>query len=122
MGYAAGRANQINRRKEQRFPTRIASVISSQSEQIFGILEDLSAHGAKLEAEKIMQLGPRVSIRGVALDVSGTIIWRKDRKCGVRFDTAIDPLLVVRRNAILHDPNIPFVTGPLPSSQTRACR
>jgi hypothetical protein len=101
MGYAADRANQIGRRVEQRFPTRIASVISSGDTQVFGTLEDISASGAKFDTDYVANLGERVSIRGVALDISGTIIWRKGRKCGVSFDRPIDPLHVVRRNAMV---------------------
>lgn len=91
MRYAADRANQIGRRTEERFPTRIASVIAFGDKQAFGVIEDLSANVAKIEARSVPMLGERVVFVGVALDVSGTVAWQKGDRCGVRFDTPICP-------------------------------
>lgn len=101
MGYAADRASQIGRRAEPRFPTRIASVISSGDRQSFAIIEDISERGAKVSSEYLGKLDDRVTLRGISLDSAGRIVWRTDKKCGVQFDERIAPLEVIRRNAQL---------------------
>jgi hypothetical protein len=98
MGYAADRAEQIGRRVEPRFPSRIAAMISSDDHQIFGVIEDLSAHGAKLETEYMLKLGARITVRSLGMAASGAIIWRTGKKCGVQFDQSIDPQEVMRQN------------------------
>ncbi|MGV3770092.1 MAG: PilZ domain-containing protein [Sphingobium phenoxybenzoativorans] len=101
MGESSARDGRIGQRVGRRFPTRIASVISSGDYQVFGVIEDISRHGAKLVTEYPERLGRRVAIRGVALDVAGTIMWRSGDRCGIRFDAPIDPAEVARRNALL---------------------
>ena len=49
-------------------------------------LRDLSATGARVEGGNLPSVGATVHITRGALNASGTIIWRNQKGCGVRFD------------------------------------
>jgi hypothetical protein len=53
-------------------------------------LRDLSAFGARIEGPLLPAKGVVASITRGPLAASGTIVWRDQRGCGIRFDRPLD--------------------------------
>lgn len=101
-------------RCETRFPTDIAGMARSENRYERVRLIDISDHGCMVEGLSIPQCGQHIRLSGRGYDIGGVIRWIDGRNCGVKFDTAIHALAVVRANFRCTAP-VPREGQPLPA-------
>lgn len=80
-----GLANAATLRCEQRFATRLPSVLEGEAASLSAQLLDLSRGGAQAEAASPPKAGSVVRIRVDRFDLQAEVMWAQRRRFGLRF-------------------------------------
>ena len=87
-------------RKEMRFPTAFAAELVCKSQVSKVTVGDISREGVLLSGTDLPVAGSAVTVLANGLTAKGTLAWKEGNKCGIRFEVPIDPLAIVRENAL----------------------
>ncbi len=88
----------IDLRISQRYPTHIDGTGSIHGTLYPIVIADISAEGALVRGLPALPTGARVILQARALDVVAVVVRSSPRGLGVRLQSRIDPLAVVRQN------------------------
>lgn len=85
----AAEDNAPHQRSESRNNLFVVAALSSASASGPVRIRNMSPHGALIEGPVLPPKGTSVRLSRGSLSVTGHIVWRRDNRAGVRFDSAI---------------------------------
>ncbi len=86
---AAAEALAVQRRAEPRSNIFLVAMLASQEASGSVRVRDLSPSGALIEGAALPSVGAAVRLTRGSLSVSGSIVWVKENRAGVRFDSTV---------------------------------
>jgi hypothetical protein len=88
----------IDLRKSQRYPTHIDGTILFRGVPYSIVIADISMEGAMVRGLPLLAPGLKLIVQARSLDVVAFVVHSTTRGVGVRFQSAVNPLDVVRQN------------------------
>jgi DNA-binding response OmpR family regulator len=89
--FRAARGSMLeNRRQHTRAPIHADALLTVGSRTMHGVTWNLSQGGMQVEAsdlrtDEIVRVSFRMPVSGVPLEVTGTVVWAKENRQGIRF-------------------------------------
>jgi hypothetical protein len=73
-------------------------VLHSSSADTFGLMVDLTEHGAMIAPSSMLAEGDEVTLQILDHKVSAKVVWESDGKIGLSFDGSLSPETVAALN------------------------
>ncbi len=95
---SASARSPIDLRKSQRYPTHIDGTVVFRGTPYPIIISDISNDGAMIRGLPLLAPGLKIVVQARSLDVVAFVVRNTPRGIGVRFQSAVNPLDIVRQN------------------------